>query len=106
LEGTPVACSNATALPEQVLDAALLFDPNSTESIAGAIIRMATSNEFREELRVRGYRRLSDFDCARTAKAYRAAYRRAAGFPLAEEDRWFLEWDWMNDPQRKKEIQQ
>jgi hypothetical protein len=31
----------------------------------------------------------------RTAKAYRAVYRRAAAVSLTEEDRWLLQWDWM-----------
>ena len=105
LEGTPVACSDATALPGQVMNAALLFDPNSIESIANAIAQMARSKELREEFRARGYQRLNDFDCERTAKAYRAVYRRAARFPLTEEDRWLLEWDWMREPKGKKEIQ-
>jgi glycosyltransferase involved in cell wall biosynthesis len=105
LEGTPIACSNVTALPDQVLDAGLLFDPNSVESIANAIAQMATNKELREKLRARGYQRLNDFDCERTAKAYRAVYRRAAGFPITEEDRWLLKWDWMREPKRKKEIQ-
>lgn len=105
LEGTPVACSGTTALPEQVMDAGLLFDSNSIESIADAIVQLATNKELREELRASGYRRLRDFDCGRTARAYRAVYRRAAGFPLTEEDRWLLSWDWMQDPHRKKEMQ-
>jgi glycogen synthase len=88
------------------MDAGLLFDPSSTESIANAIAQLATSKELREELQARGYRRLNDFDCGRTAKAYRAVYRRAAGFPLTEEDRWLLRWDSMSEPQRIKETQQ
>jgi glycosyltransferase involved in cell wall biosynthesis len=103
LEGTPVACSDATALPDQVMDAALLFDPSSIESIANAIVQMTLSKEVQEEFRAKGFRRLGDFDCERTAKAYRAVYRRAAGFPLTEEDQWLLKWDWMLEPQRKKE---
>ena len=92
--GLPVACSNATALPEQVRDAALMFDPTSSESIAHAVGRMATESELRRDLRRRGNRRIKDFTWERTAKAYRAVYRRAAGFPLSEEDRWLLSWDW------------
>jgi glycosyltransferase involved in cell wall biosynthesis len=36
--GTPVAASNILALPEQVGDAGLLFDPNSVASIRDAIL--------------------------------------------------------------------
>jgi glycosyltransferase involved in cell wall biosynthesis len=102
LEGTPVACSNGTALPEQVMDAGLLFDPNSIESIADAILQVATSKELRAKLRARGYERLKDFDWDRTARAYRAVYRQAARLPLTDEDRWLLEWDWMREPRRDR----
>jgi glycosyltransferase involved in cell wall biosynthesis len=103
LDGLPVACSNVTALPEQVMDAALLFDPISVESISSALAKMATDNELRKELSKRGYRRVKDFDWERTAKAYRAVYRRAGNFPLTEEDRSLLAWDWMREPHRKLE---
>lgn len=104
LAGLPVACSNVTALPEQVRDAALMFDPTSSESIARAVARMATDSELRRDLRMRGNRRLEAFTWERTAKAYRAVYRRAAGFPLTEEDRWLLSWDWAQDPEKEKEV--
>jgi glycosyltransferase involved in cell wall biosynthesis len=103
LEGVPVACSNATALPQQVLDAALLFDPHSVESIANAIAKLAADAKVRARLTKWGQQRLQDFDWERTAKAYRAVYRRAAGFPLTEEDRWLLSHDWMRQPERKLE---
>jgi len=103
LEGIPVACSNVSALPDQVKDAALLFDPHSVESIADAMRRLSQDPNLRHELRSRGFRRQKDFDFARTAKAYRAVYRRTAGFPLTEEDRWLLKWDWMRDPHLKND---
>lgn len=92
--GTPVACSGVTSLPEQVADAALLFDPFSVKEIASALARMATDAGLREDLRRRGTLRLKDFSLERTAKAYRAVYRRAAGRELDEEDRWLLGQDW------------
>lgn len=104
LEGVPVACSNVTALPDQAMDAALLFDPHCVESIADAIAKVATSMELQQELRKRGYQRVKDFDWERTARSYRAVYRHAAGFPLTEEDRWLLSWDWMREPRREKEL--
>jgi hypothetical protein len=55
---------------------------------------MATDADLRDELRRRGARRLGDFSLERTAKAYRAVYRRAAGRALCEEDRWLLGRDW------------
>jgi glycosyltransferase involved in cell wall biosynthesis len=96
-DGTPVACSGVTGLPEQAGDAALTFDPYSTDAIAAAVVEMATDADLREALRQRGARRLRVFSWERTAKAYRAAYRRAAGVALTEEDRWLLTWDWMRE---------
>ena len=90
LEATPLACSTATILPEQAGDAALLFDPYSIPAIADAICRMATDSNLRAELVRRGQQRLQDFTWERTAKAYRAVYRRAARRFLTEEDRWIL----------------
>jgi glycosyltransferase involved in cell wall biosynthesis len=100
-EGTPVACSNVTALPEQVLDAGLIFDPHDAASIADAIAKLVADPMLRQDLVSRGYRRLQDFDCQRTAKAYRAVYRSAAGVALTEEDRRLLRWDWMRQPSGK-----
>jgi glycosyltransferase involved in cell wall biosynthesis len=102
-EGVPVACSTVTSLPEQAGDAALLFDPYSVEAIADAVRRMATDEDLRAELARRGARRLRDFSWERTAKAYRAVYRRAARRALTDEDRWLLSWDWMRDPRRDEE---
>lgn len=104
LEGLPVACANVTALPDQAMDAALLFEPTDPGSIAQAMLRMASDEALRDELRRRGYERLKDFDWERTARCYRAVYRRVGGYPLSEEDRWLLQWDWMREPQREREI--
>lgn len=99
-EGIPVACSNVTSLPDQVGDAALLFDPYSVDAIANAIQRMATDEGLRQDLRQKGKNRLDDFSWERTAKAYRAVYRLVARKQLTEEDRWLLNWDWMKNPKR------
>ncbi len=104
LEGLPVACASVTALPDQALDAALLFEPTDTGSIAQALLRMSSDAALRGELRRRGHERLKDFDWERTARCYRAVYRRAAGRPLDEEDRWLLQWDWMREPRREREM--
>jgi glycosyltransferase involved in cell wall biosynthesis len=100
-ESAPVAASNVTSLPEQAGDAALLFDPFSVEAIMEAIRRMSTDMALREVLIKRGSRRLQDFSWERTAKAYRALYRRMAGWPMSEEDHYLLGWDWMSDPRRE-----
>ena len=100
LEGTPIVCSNVTSLPVQVMDAAVLFDPYDPVAIADAMRRVATDGNLRSDLSAYGYLRVKDYDWERTAKAYRAVYRRAAGRLLSEEDRWLLEWDWMERPMR------
>lgn len=96
-EGAPVACASVTALPEQVGDAAILFDPTSVEMIADAIRRLALDAELRKRLSERGRRRLQDFSWDRTARAYRALYRRLSGRELESDERQLLDWDWMRD---------
>ena len=97
-EDVAAACSTVTSLPQQVGDAALLFDPHSVDSIADALGRMATDATLRETLRTNGRRRLADFPWERTARAYRAVYRRAAGRTLGSDDKELLAWDWMRNP--------
>jgi glycosyltransferase involved in cell wall biosynthesis len=102
-EETPVTCSNVTALPEQARDAALIFDPYSVEEIAAAVGRLATDSNLRSQLVHKGKSRLKDFSWERTAKAYRALYRKVARQSLSEEDEFLLSWDWMGKPHMKKE---
>jgi glycosyltransferase involved in cell wall biosynthesis len=97
-EGVPVASSNHTALPEQVGDAGLLFDALDVGQIGNAVEKLATDEDARKDLVERGHRRVNDFSWERTAMAFRAVYRRAAGVTLNEEDRWLLSWDWMKQP--------
>jgi glycosyltransferase involved in cell wall biosynthesis len=104
-EGTPVACSAVTSLPEQAGNGALLFDPHSVEAIAHTLVRMSQDQDLREELTVRGARRLQDFCWERTAKTYRAVYRKAAGRALTEEDQHNLGWDWMRQSEKGKVLE-
>jgi glycosyltransferase involved in cell wall biosynthesis len=85
--GAPVASSTVTSLPDQAGNAALLFDPHSVESITVALKRIATESSLREELIQKGTLRLKSFSWERTAKMYRAVYRRAAKRTLSTEDR-------------------
>jgi glycosyltransferase involved in cell wall biosynthesis len=94
-DSVPVACSNVTSLPEQVADAALVFNPYSVDAILDAMIRLERDGALRDRLVAAGRRRLSDFDWTKTAKAYRAVYRKIARKELSEEDRHLLSWDWM-----------
>ena len=103
-EGVPVTCSDVTSLPDQVRDAALLFDPHQVASISNAVRAMAGDEALRNRLRERGFERVKVFDWQKTAKAYRAVYRRAAGRVLSDEERWLLSWDWMRQPQPDVEV--
>ena len=103
-EGIPVASSNLTGLPDQIGEAGLLFDATDVSAVADAIQTMATDGDLRLQLVERGHRRVKDFDWVRTAKAYRAVYRRAAGIRLDEEDRWLLQWDWMRQPNQTQPV--
>src|SRR5206468_1433639 len=52
--GVPVACSNASSLPEVAGDAVLYFHPTETKEIADAIERLVGDGELRERLRAAG----------------------------------------------------
>jgi glycosyltransferase involved in cell wall biosynthesis len=84
--GLPVACSSATSLPDLVGDAALLFDPDDTRQIADQVLRLWTDPKLRADLTERGRRRGAGFSFDRTARLFRAHYRRIGQRPMSEED--------------------
>ncbi len=90
-EGAPVACSNVTALPEQVGNAALQFDPTDYRAIADALAALMSDSNLRTTYRDRGYRRSQQFTWEKTARTYRAIYRSVAGCDLTADDRRLLE---------------
>jgi len=75
--GVPVACSDRGSLAEVAGDAALLFDPTSTRSIAGAIERLLGDERERARLAALGKERASRFSWAETARGTFASYERA-----------------------------
>ena len=77
--GVPVACSEASSLPEVAGDAALLFDPRDECQIAGALARLLDDEELRRTLIARGRSRAREFTWARTARLTLDSYRRALG---------------------------
>lgn len=85
-EGTPVACSDIPALREYAGGAAFFFDPTSVESIAEAIRRMNADAQLLSKLREQSANRIRPFTWERTAKIYRAIYRKVAGRLLSDED--------------------
>jgi glycosyltransferase involved in cell wall biosynthesis len=60
--GCPMAISNIYAMPEQVGDAALLFNPSSVEEIAQAIVRLASDKTLRSQLSEVGRKRAQMWD--------------------------------------------
>lgn len=57
----PVCASNVVALPEQVKDAGVLFDPNNASEIAKKIIQLMTDNILRETVIEKGYLKILSF---------------------------------------------
>jgi len=58
--GCPVVSSNVCALPEQVGDAGLIFDPYNIEDMAEKIYRIWSDGKLRKELVKRGYERVKN----------------------------------------------
>jgi glycosyltransferase involved in cell wall biosynthesis len=68
--GVPVVSSNVCALPEQVGDAGLLFDPNNIDDMAEKIYTVWTDESLRKELIRKGYERTKDLTLENYAKQW------------------------------------
>jgi glycosyltransferase involved in cell wall biosynthesis len=77
--GVPVACSNASSLPEVAGDAAVTFDPHDHKAISTAVERLLSDGPFAERLRVRGLERAREFSWERTARMTLDSYARTIG---------------------------
>jgi glycosyltransferase involved in cell wall biosynthesis len=77
--GVPVACSNASSLPEVAGEAALLFDPRRPTQIAAALARLLTDAALRERLSELGRARVRQFTWERSARLTLESYARALG---------------------------
>jgi glycosyltransferase involved in cell wall biosynthesis len=75
--GLPVACSNATSLPEVAGEAALYFDPLDVPAMTGAVERLLGDAELRERLAAAGREQAARFTWERTAEGTRLSYERA-----------------------------
>ena len=71
----PVACSNASSIPEVVGEAAAYFDAADVGSIRTAAERVLQSESYRSELVARGRRRREMFSWRRCAEETLAIYR-------------------------------
>lgn len=83
--GVPVACSTVTALPRQVADAAVLFDPLDIDEIAAAIAQVWSDPELRATLVARGAARVAEFSWADTARRFVALYRVLTGVETPQD---------------------
>jgi len=74
--GIPVICSNVSALPEVVGDAALLVPPEEVSEWTVAMGRVLHDQELRAEMQAKGYRRAQCFSVEKTACQTLEVYRR------------------------------
>lgn len=71
----PVACSNTSSIPEVVGDAAIQFDPLDTDSIADALVSLASDSALRLKLIELGRARVAKFSWEQCAKQTLGIYR-------------------------------
>lgn len=83
--GLPVISSRAACLPEVAGDAALYFDPTSTETIVSVLLTAHQQPELLERNRRAAPAVLARFCWPRAARTYLACYRAAAGARLDDE---------------------
>ncbi len=77
--GTPLLCSNRSAMPEIAGDAALFFDPDNREELMRLLRRFAVDTDMKNQLRSRGLKRAKAFSWRETAEQTVAIYRSLAG---------------------------
>jgi glycosyltransferase involved in cell wall biosynthesis len=75
-QGTPVVTSSVSALPETVGNAAVLVNPENVFDIARGLRQVLLDDEFREDLRRRGYEQVLRFSWDRSAERVLQIYRR------------------------------
>jgi glycosyltransferase involved in cell wall biosynthesis len=75
--GVPVACSNASSLPEVAGEAALLFEPHHESAIAHALRKVLGDEALRARLRALGLARAREFTWERAAHLTLQSYSRA-----------------------------
>jgi glycosyltransferase involved in cell wall biosynthesis len=81
--GTPVVTSNRASLPEVVGEAALVVDPDDTEELAHALVRLVSDRTLHDHLAQVGMARAQIFSwpetARRTLEVYESVYERFAG---------------------------
>lgn len=76
IEGTAVASSNASCLPEVVGDGGVLFDPSSTEDLIDKITPILDNPDHRQSLIKKGYKHASSFSWQRMIEQTLKIYER------------------------------
>jgi len=77
LLGTPVVCPNLFAMPDQVQDAGVLFDPFNPEDMAEKIKEVWENENLRKQMIEKGYRRAKYFTHENYAKMWIEAVRKS-----------------------------
>lgn len=77
--GTPLLCSNRTAMPEIAGDAAVFFDPDNRAEMVRLLQRFAVDADLKDQLRCRGLERVKTFSWRETAEQTVAIYRSLIG---------------------------
>lgn len=72
--GCPVVTSNLGSMKEIGGEAAILVEPESIESIAGALSRVCRSKKIREEAKIKGIKRAAEFSWEKAALQTLEAY--------------------------------
>ena len=72
--GTPVACADASSLPEVGGDAALYFDPHDPDAIGQVMLKLLTDAEIRQALVSKGLERAARFSWKEAARRTAAIY--------------------------------
>jgi glycosyltransferase involved in cell wall biosynthesis len=77
--GCPVVSSDVCALPEQVGDAGLLFDPEDVEDMAEKILQVWNDRRTRRELVAKGHERVRGFTLESYATEWERMVRETSG---------------------------
>lgn len=78
-QGAPVVCSNTSALPEVVGDAAVIVNPENSFEMMHAVKRVLLDQQLRQALSERGRQRVTEFSWRRSAAQLLATYERVSG---------------------------
>ena len=73
--GTPVCCSNVSSIPEVVNDAAVFFNPNEKKEIVAALTKILKSDNLRDDLILKGNKRLNFFTWEKCTNESLSAYK-------------------------------